>query len=101
MRHYDIVTNIRKVVNVSNTATISFRTDPSTKQAARDLFESLGMDLSTAINVFLHQAIRENGIPFKVTQESPESAQARQQAQRRDGKSFASVDDLMKDLLDD
>ncbi len=85
---------------MNNTATISFRTDPTTKKDARELFESLGMDLSTAINVFLKQAIRENGIPFKVSQESPASIQARQQADSREGKSFSSVDDLMKDLLD-
>ena len=85
---------------MSNTATISFRTDPATKEEARSLFESLGMDLSTAINVFLRQSIRENGIPFKVSQENPANTHARQQADSGEGKSFATVDALMEDLLD-
>ena len=44
----------------------TFRLNPEVKQEASDLFESLGITLSDAINLFLHQAIREGGIPFEL-----------------------------------
>jgi len=40
--------------------------DPLVKSQAQELFERLGMNLSTAVNVFLRQAIREQAIPFRI-----------------------------------
>lgn len=48
-------------------AQISIRVDDSLKMQAEKLFTTLGMNFSTAINVFLHQAVRDNGIPFAIT----------------------------------
>ena len=56
---------------MSDTATISFRTDPTIKREAKELYADMGMDLSTAINIFLRQSIRENAIPFSVQREVP------------------------------
>lgn len=47
--------------------TISIRVDEDVKRAADILFDELGLNLSSAINVFLRQAVREQAIPFKVT----------------------------------
>ncbi|WP_432623448.1 type II toxin-antitoxin system RelB/DinJ family antitoxin [Bifidobacterium sp.] len=85
---------------MSDTATISFRTDPTIKREAKELYADMGMDLSTAINIFLRQSIRENGMPFKITRENPINVEARRQAENHDGESFTSTDALMKDLLD-
>ena len=41
--------------------------DAEVKKQAQALFADLGMDLSTAINIFLKQALLEQGIPFYVT----------------------------------
>lgn len=84
-----------------STTTVTFRTDPEVKSRAKELFESLGLDMSTAINLFLRQSLNDNGLPFRVTRENPASAEARRQALAHEGKAFDSVDDLMKDLLDD
>ena len=46
---------------------INIRIDSFTKQKANELFENLGMNMSTAINIFLKQCIRVNGIPFEVS----------------------------------
>ena len=51
------------------TANISIDSDVKIK--AQELFSDFGMDLSTAINIFLRQAIRENAIPFAITREVP------------------------------
>ncbi len=45
--------------------------DAETKAKAQELLSDLGMDLSTAVNIFLRQMIRENGIPFAVKREVP------------------------------
>ena len=53
------------------TAKINVNTDPETKRAAELLFEAIGMNMTTAINVFLKKAIQYNGIPFDVCVEIP------------------------------
>ena len=40
--------------------------DSNLKSEAQVLFTSLGMDLSTAVNIFLIQSIEQGGIPFPV-----------------------------------
>ena len=45
--------------------------DTDVKVKAQELFADLGLDLSTAINIFLKQCIRENGIPFSIQREVP------------------------------
>lgn len=41
--------------------------DEDTKSQAVEVLNDLGMDASTAINVFLRQVIAENGLPFQPT----------------------------------
>lgn len=45
--------------------------DSDTKAKAQELFADFGLDLSTAINIFLRQAIRENAIPFPISRKTP------------------------------
>ena len=50
----------------TSTATrINFRTDAQTKQSAEKLFDALGLDMSTALNMFLKQAVREQALPIR------------------------------------
>jgi DNA-damage-inducible protein J len=46
---------------------LQVRVDKKTKERAAAVFESIGMDLSTAVRVFLRKAILVGGIPFEVT----------------------------------
>lgn len=50
--------------NISN---VSFRIDSKLKNEATELFESMGLTLTAAFNIFLRQAVREKGMPFAVT----------------------------------
>ncbi len=50
------------------TTTIQVRTNPKTKKTAQQILEKLGLDLSTAINIYLVQIIQNKGIPFIVTE---------------------------------
>lgn len=45
--------------------------DADIKSRAQELFADLGLDLSTAVNIFLRQSVRENGIPFTVGRDVP------------------------------
>lgn len=44
--------------------TSTYRVDADLKKQAAELYESLGMNLNTAINVFLRQSVREQRMPF-------------------------------------
>lgn len=50
--------------NMSNTINMSFRIDKELKRKADELFKNLGMNTSVALNMFLTQSVREQGIPF-------------------------------------
>ena len=45
---------------------INIRTDSEVKLHAQKLFESLGLDMTTAVNIFLRQAISKNTLPFEI-----------------------------------
>ena len=45
--------------------------DADVKRQAQELFSDLGLDLSTAINIFLKQSIRDEGFPFEIRRETP------------------------------
>ena len=49
------------------TTNISIRMDSDLKAQADALFGELGMNLSTAFNIFVRQALREGGIPFEIS----------------------------------
>ena len=49
----------------TSTCRQTIQIDHQLKDDATRLFESLGMSLNTAISVFLHQAVREGGLPFQ------------------------------------
>ena len=49
-----------------NTTNVSIRMDTELKAQADVLFSELGMNLTTAFNIFVRQSLREGGIPFKI-----------------------------------
>lgn len=51
-------------------ALIQLRIDEQLKTEATDIYEKLGLDLSTAIRIFLTRSVQEQGIPFDMTLKS-------------------------------
>lgn len=45
--------------------------DADTKTKAQELLADFGLDLSTAVNIFLRQMVRENAFPFTIQREEP------------------------------
>jgi DNA-damage-inducible protein J len=53
------------------TANYSIRLDPNVKAEAEKTYAELGLNLSEAINVFLHMSIKRYGFPFEVVSPKP------------------------------
>ena len=52
---------------MAQTALLQVRIEEELKKKADTLFTNLGFDTSTAVRIFLNQAIRRGGIPFDIT----------------------------------
>ena len=67
-----------------STTNISIRMDAELKTQADTLFNELGMNLTTAFNIFVRQSLREGKIPFEVSLHQPnaETITAMQEAER-------------------
>ncbi len=53
------------------TTNLNIRTDKNIKDQAEEIFNQLGLNMTTAINIFLRTAVRENGIPFELKLDTP------------------------------
>lgn len=89
----------------SNSTNISIRMDSQLKADADALFESLGMNLSTAFNIFVRQCLREERIPFEITANCTPNSRtiaAMLEAERisRDPKvkGYTDINELLEDL---
>ena len=56
---------------MANTTNFSVRMDGDIKKQCEALYGELGINLTTAINVFLRQSLRVGGFPFDVRMEQP------------------------------
>ena len=87
-----------------NTTNISIRMDSELKAQADALFAELGMNLSTAFNIFVRQSIREGRIPFDISlnQQNRETIAAMLEAERivkdRSVKGYSDLNELFKEL---
>ena len=52
---------------MGETTSVNLRIDKDLKKQAETLFSNLGINMTTAMNIFLKQAVREQALPFKVT----------------------------------
>ena len=85
---------------------INIRIEKNLKNQAENLFSELGMNMTTAFNLFVRQAIRQGRIPFDISLNIPnaETINAIKEVEEMKqnpslGKSYTNVDKMMKDLL--
>lgn len=89
------------------TTVLQTRVDSIIKKQADSLFDSLGMDTTTAIRLFLKQAINQQRIPFEIvppkenfSDETLEAmAEARKISRDPDARTFSSAKELLEDCL--
>ncbi len=85
---------------------VTIRMDSDLKNQADDLFNELGMSMTTAFNLFAKQAVREQKIPFNISLNVPnkETIDALNEfkamiSNKENYKRYDSFDDLMKETL--
>lgn len=52
---------------------VQFRIDSELKTEAQNIFENLGLDLATAIRIFLKRSIKDKGIPFSMSEKTAQN----------------------------
>jgi DNA-damage-inducible protein J len=89
---------------MANTTNFSVRMDSEVKYQCEELFSELGMNLTTAINVFLRQSLRVGGLPFEVKVDRPnkETIAAMREAERLahdpKAKRYSDVEEALREL---
>jgi DNA-damage-inducible protein J len=78
--------------------------DTELKAQADELFAELGMNLSTAFNIFVRQSLREGGIPFEIRTDRPNKEtiaamlEAENIAKDPNVKGYTDLDEMFADL---
>lgn len=70
---------------MAKTATLSIRIEPKAKSQAEKIFAKLGITLSEAVNMFIHQSIIERALPFQPRAERPKIPNAATRAAMEEG----------------
>ena len=96
------------MASLSNSVNMSFRVDKDLKKQADELFKSLGMNTSVALNMFLTQSVRQQALPFLpdmcITIQSKDLQEALQELKEVESgkkklKGYHNVDDFIEDIL--
>ena len=90
------------------TSAINVQVNKKDKERATTILKDLGLNMSTAINIFVKQIIKTNGLPFEVTNPKPtkELLEAIQEGEdilsgKVKTKKYHSVKELIGDLEDE
>jgi len=76
----------------------SVRIDEETKIIASEVLRQYGMSLSEGINLFCKQVAMTYSIPFEIKVPTDRMAKALKELEKREGKSFDSIEALRADL---
>jgi addiction module antitoxin, relB/dinJ family len=84
-------------------ASITARVDENVKKEAETLFKKMGLNMSTAMNLFLKKCILEQGIPFELKVPNRETLKAMQETDdilsgKIERKGYNSAEELFEDL---
>ena len=89
---------------MSNNSSITVRVDKDIKLEAQNILSSAGLDMSTAINIFLRQVIENDGLPFDIKLKTLNDTTLKALSETSDNRNivgpFDAVEDLMNDLDD-
>ncbi|MEG1047667.1 type II toxin-antitoxin system RelB/DinJ family antitoxin [Carnobacterium sp.] len=77
---------------------LNMRIDDDLKQQAKEVYNDMGMDLTTAITIFLKQSVREQRLPFQPSREPIENVIARYEVDNNLTTKVNSIDELMESL---
>ena len=78
----------------------SISIDADVKAKAQELFADFGMDLSTAINVFLKQSIYEKRIPFSIERDVPNETTLKAMDDAENGEDMYGPFDSLTEMME-
>ena len=84
---------------MSKTAQVRVRLDPKLKEGATAILQNLGLTMSDAIALFMHQVVMHRGLPFAVKLPSDDVLESLQQAQRGEFEEVADFEACTASLL--
>jgi len=73
------------------TTNINMRMDKALKEQAEALLSELGMNMTTAFNIFLRQAVRQGKIPFEISLNQPAVGTTDMDARRELREAFRAI----------
>ncbi len=79
-------------------AVVRARIDEKTKKKATVILKSMGLTPSAAFRLLMIRVVAEKTLPFELRVPNAETVAAMRELERGEGKSFATVDDLMAEL---
>lgn len=89
------------------TTNLNIRIDEELKRNAEEIFSALGLTTTAAFNIFAKAVVRQRGIPFALSLNSPNAdtlaAIAEVEEMKKNpamGTSYNSVDDMLQDILE-
>ena len=88
-------------------ALVQVRTDDHLKKQAQKVLKQLGLDLSSAVNMYLYQIVATESIPFPIrtvngfTPEQEQKMLQETEEALKHGKRYDSVEELHRDILGD
>ena len=88
-------------------STITIRVDDDVKNKAEKIYKDLGLNMSTAVNMFLRQSVEYRGypLPVRIPQYNAETIAAMEEARKisndPNAKGFDDIDELFAELNKD
>ncbi len=79
---------------------VTLRVDEDLKKQADALFSELGLNLTTAFNIFLRQSVREQQIPFQVSRNIPNAVTLAAMDAAEKGEDLYGPYDSVSDLME-
>ena len=79
---------------------VTLRVDEDLKKQAEILFSDLGLNLTTAFNIFLRQSVREQQIPFRVSKNVPNAVTLAAMDAAEKGEDLYGPYDSVSDLME-
>lgn len=101
-----VIYNVNTLSHLLAMTTVQVRTDDKLKKDVQSVLKELGIDMSSAINMYFHQIVLKQGIPFPLrtvngfTLEQEAQIIKETEEALKYGKRYDSVEELHRDILE-
>lgn len=91
------------MANTNTSTNLNIRVDVDVKEQSEEIFSKLGINMTTAVNMFLRTVIREKGIPFDLslaepTEQAVKAFVAGKKVAKSEMKGHSDIEDLIRSL---